>query len=241
MADNAENATPPVDQPGWLMRLWRGWVKPLAIMFAVLFTVRSAVADWNDVPSQSMEPTLLVGDRIFVNKLAYGLRVPFTMQYVTRWDEPMHGEIVVFHHPENDKRMVKRIIGVPGDRVSMTQGRLMVNGVEMPTELLDESASPSVDLSDPPPHRFVTETLGDRKHATMYLPWRARSRSFEDRVVPEDHFMVLGDNRDNSRDSRSWGFVHKDRIVGRVVGVAFSLDRDGGWSPRWDRFASGVD
>ena len=241
MTDEQHSDAAPEQRPGWMTRLWRGWIKPLAIMFAVLFTVRSAVADWNDVPSQSMEPTLLVGDRIFVNKLAYGLRVPFTMQYITRWDDPTTGEIVVFHHPENDKRMVKRIIGVPGDRISMERGRLIVNGDAVPTELIDEANEPDVDLSDPPPHRFATETIGEQTHTTMHLPWRARSRSFDDMIVPDGHFLVLGDNRDNSRDSRAWGFVHRDRIVGRVVGVAFSLDRDGGWSPRWDRFISSID
>ncbi len=110
----------------WL-RLWRGWIKPLVLVIVVISTFRSAVADWNDVPTQSMEPSIVVGDRVFVNKLAYNLRVPFTKWRVARWSEPQTGDVVVFFHPKTGKRMVKRIIGTPGDRVQMRRNALLIN------------------------------------------------------------------------------------------------------------------
>src|SRR5437667_10162124 len=100
-----------------LLRTLRSWVMSFALAFAILAPLRSAIADWNDVPTGSMEPTILPGDRILVNKLAYGLRVPFTHSWVAQWSDPGSGEIVVLNSPKDGVRLVKRLIAGPGDTV----------------------------------------------------------------------------------------------------------------------------
>ena len=99
--------------------LWREWIKPLGLAAIILFPLRSAVADWNWVPSGSMKPTILEGDLVFVNKLAYDLKVPFTLWRMARWDNPQRGDIVVFFSPKDGVRLVKRVIAVPGDVVEI--------------------------------------------------------------------------------------------------------------------------
>ena len=105
-------------------RIWREWVRPVIPVVAVLLVVRSAVADWNDVPTGSMKPTILEGDRIFVNKLAYDLKVPFTGWSLWSFDGPGRGDIVVFFSPDNGTRMVKRVVGLPGDTLELRRNRL---------------------------------------------------------------------------------------------------------------------
>ena len=115
-------------------RITREWGQLL--MFAVLlFAGRSAIADWNRIPSGSMEPTVYVGDLILVNKLAYDLKVPFTTTHLMEWSNPRRGEIVVFYHPDDGKRMVKRVIGVPGDIIEMRNNRLIINGQSVSYQL----------------------------------------------------------------------------------------------------------
>ena len=110
---------------------WRNFVrhdaKPLLITVLVLSAFRSAIADWNDVPTGSMKPTILEGDRVFVNKLAYDLKFPFTTWHLAQWDNPKRGDIVVFYSPLDGKRLVKRVVGLPGDRIELRNNRLLVN------------------------------------------------------------------------------------------------------------------
>src|SRR5689334_25136669 len=108
--------------------LWRRHLKAIAIVVLVLTAFRSAVADWNDVPTGSMKPTIVEGDRIFVNKLAYGLKVPFTTWHLARWSAPSRGEVVVFNSPADGTRLVKRVVGLPGDQIWMVDDQLYVNG-----------------------------------------------------------------------------------------------------------------
>lgn len=220
-------------------KLWKDWIKPFAIIFAILGTFRSAVADWNDVPSGSMEPTILVGDRILVNKLAYGLRVPFTRTWVTHWNDPARGEIVILFAPDSGKRLVKRLVAVPGDVIEMTNNRLSINGVPLSYGPLD-AATIKQDVLDKlaagQNRSFAAETLGAARHAVMGTPSTAAHRSFKPITVPEGQFFVMGDNRDMSADSRAFGFVPRGQIVGRSSAVAFSLDRENSYLPRWDRF-----
>jgi signal peptidase I len=100
-----------------LRALWREWILPALVVVAILAPLRSAVADWNDVPTGSMIPTILVGDRIFINKLAYDLKVPFTTWQVAKWADPARGDIIVFPSPADGVRLVKRVVAVPGDRL----------------------------------------------------------------------------------------------------------------------------
>lgn len=229
------------DKPTGVRYFYHNWLKPLVIMLAVLFAARSSLADWNDVPTQSMEPTILVGDRIAVNKLAYGLKFPFTTWHLLHWSGPKSGEIVVFYSPKNGDRMVKRIIGVPGDTISLFENRLVINGqaVSVEPRTADELGDP--DLTDELPVLFAQEILHDQPHSLMFQPSRPAQRSFSPITVPEGFYLVMGDNRDNSADSRFFGLVPRDRILGRVMGIAISLDLDGHYKPRWDRFLRGVE
>src|SRR5947208_13888801 len=111
--------------PHW----WRKEIRPLLLLALVLFSIRSSLADWNDVPAGSMKPRILEGDRIFVNKLAYDLKVPFTPWHIASWSAPRQGEIVVFLHPDTGDRLVKRCIAVPGDTVELRADSTIINGI----------------------------------------------------------------------------------------------------------------
>ena len=198
------------------------------LLFIVLMVMfRSAVADWNDVPSGSMEPTILTGDRIFVNKLAYDVRLPLTHVSLYRFAEPQRGEIVIFDSKAADRRLVKRVEGVPGDVVQMIEDRLWVNGEPAQyTQLQNEDDAV-----------LVRESLQGSSHTVRLDRERAGlARSFGPVTVPEDHYLVLGDNRHNSADSRFYGFVPRGEIVGRSSTVVLSLDPDHFYLPRVDRF-----
>jgi signal peptidase I len=215
-----------------LAAIWRDWVKPLLVVGFVLGTLRSAVADWNDVPTGSMRPTILEGDRVFVNKLAYDLKVPFTLLRVREWRDPARGEVVVFFSPHDGKRLVKRVIGTPGDRVEMRDRVLYVNGAVAHQEPVDIA-----DFNVRVPRGVVaaTEEIGGHRHPVFGNVDRPSMTSFEAVVVPAGSYLVMGDNRDNSFDSRFFGFVSRESIVGQATPVAMSVDWDH-FRPRWDRF-----
>jgi signal peptidase I len=194
------------------------------LLFLLLMTVfRSAVADWNDVPSGSMEPTIIVGDRLLINKMAYDIRVPFTTVSLHHRADPQRGEIVIFESKVAANRLVKRVIGVPGDEVSMTNNRLTVNG-----KPLRYSASEQ-------PGEFI-ETLGNQNYTVKIHDTNERHANFATVTVPDGHYLVLGDNRDNSADSRFIGFVPRGEMIGRSRQLALSLDYENYYLPRTERF-----
>jgi signal peptidase I len=215
-------------------RLWRDWLRPSLCAAIVLGSFRSAGADWNDVPSGSMQPTILEGDRIFVNKLAYDLKVPFTTIHLAEWGDPHRGEIVVLWSPHDERRLVKRVVGVPGDTIETRGGRLFVNGMAAsyaPLSIQDlRLAGYTGDEAV-----FLRETVEGAAHPVM----SAREGAFEDLaavIVPKGRYFLMGDHRDNSFDSRYWGFAERRRIIGRAVAVVLSVDLDHGYRPRWQRF-----
>src|SRR5215469_2706402 len=108
-----------------LHRWWREELRSILILALVLFSIRSSLADWNDVPSGSMKPTILEGDRVYVNKLAYDLKVPFSTWHLAQWGNPQRGDIVVFYSPYDGKRLVKRVIGLPGDNIELRNDNLI--------------------------------------------------------------------------------------------------------------------
>ncbi|MCZ6834306.1 MAG: signal peptidase I [Planctomycetota bacterium] len=228
-------------QESRIRRIWSEWLKPFVIVLVVFSAMRSSLADWNDVPTQSMEPTILVGDRIAVNKLAYGLKVPFTTWHLAKWDAPERGEIIVFYSPKDDKRMVKRVIGLPGDQVTMVGNRLIINDEPVVIDEVTAAELDAFDLTDSVALQFALESLSETPHQVMFQPNRTARRSFAPLVVPDGQYLVMGDNRDNSADSRYFGFVPRERILGRVFGVALSLDIDDRYKPRWHRFFRGLD
>lgn len=222
------------------LKFWRDFVQPILVILIVIGSFRSAVADWNDVPTGSMKPAILEGDRIFVNKLAYDLRIPFTDWRIVEWSGPARGDVVVFFSPDDEVRLVKRVVGLPGDTIELRRNRLLINGEPVTYGPLDQATINQIKTDQQPRYRFETESLGDHAHPIMTTPLRPSRQSFRPVTVPENQYFMMGDNRDRSRDSRWFGFVDSRRIVGRAVGVAISLDPDHYYLPRWHRFFSAM-
>ena len=214
-------------------RDWRGFIGFVAFMLVF----RSAIADWNHVPSSSMLPSILIGDRVIVNKLAYDLRIPFTFIRVTQWADPERSDIVTFESPKDGRLMIKRVIGSPGDTVSLRDNRLSING--SPAEYATDANKVLPDeLFLPFSHtRIVRETaLGQQRPIMLFKQKPAWvESSFSSVTVPDGYYLMLGDNRDNSGDYRAIGFVPRRAILGRASSVAFSFDVDNYYLPRSDR------
>lgn len=216
-------------------RWWRQEVLPLLIIALILFSVRSSLADWNDVPTGSMKPTILEGDRIFVNKVAYDLKVPFTTWHLAEWSNPQRGDIIVFFSPKDGQRLVKRVIGLPGDTVELRNDQLIING--QPVEYAPADPRMAAQLSGIERERglFATEELPASPHAVMAINGVPAMRTFGPVQVPAGHYFMMGDNRDNSFDSRYFGTVARGQIVGRATSVVLSLNKENHWLPRWGR------
>uniref|UniRef100_A0A486XLB6 Signal peptidase I n=1 Tax=Rheinheimera sp. BAL341 TaxID=1708203 RepID=A0A486XLB6_9GAMM len=208
-----------------LLQLWRS-NRGLIVFISLMFVFRSAVADWNDVPTGSMQPTIEIGDRILVNKMAYDLRLPFTNISLIKRADPQRGDVVIFMSQVAQNRLVKRVIGVPGDVVAMQDNVLTING----TQVNYQSGTLAGDT------QLLTEQLDALSHLVKLAPYSTGRDSFNPVKVPAEHYLVLGDNRDNSADSRVIGFVPRKEITGRASTVVFSLDYDNYYLPRSDRF-----
>jgi len=214
---------------------WKKEIRPLLILALVLFSLRSSLADWNDVPSGSMRPTILEGDRIWVNKLAYDLKVPFTTWHLAQWSNPRRGDIVVFFSPHDGKRLVKRVIGLPGDTVELHNNQLILNGTPVEYQPVAGELLRDVPEAQRAGRVFAAENLPGRTHAVGGYPAAPARRTFDPLVVPPGEYFMLGDNRDDSFDSRYWGTVKRDQIVGRASTVVLSFDKSRCWLPRWQR------
>ncbi|MFL0797383.1 MAG: signal peptidase I [Cellvibrionaceae bacterium] len=198
----------------------------LIVFIALMMVFRSAIADWNEVPTGSMKPTIIEGDRLFVNKMAYDLRVPFTTISLVKLSDPERGDIIIFDSKESDKRLVKRVVGVPGDTVQLTNNRLMINGNPLSYELVGSSAETVDAVED---LLGVKYTIRAHKRGTMLSNFSAIS-------IPRGYYLALGDNRDMSADSRVIGLVPRNEIVGRSKQVVLSFNYDNFYIPRKDRF-----
>jgi signal peptidase I len=209
-------------------------VKPFVFVVLILCTFRSTIADWNDVPTGSMNPSIIEGDRIFVNKLAYDLKVPFTTWHVAEWSQPKRGDVVVFYSPTDGTRLVKRVIGLPGDTLSMVNKQLRVNGEPATYGPLEPQFAAA--MVGRQTGEFSREQVGGMSHPVMTFPLAANRPNIDTTVIPEGQYYMMGDNRDNSSDSRYWGFVPRSQIVGRASAVVISLDPDRSYFPRWSRF-----
>jgi len=215
---------------------WKGWGCSIFVALIIATSFKSAIADWNIVPTGSMKPTILEGDRIFINKLAYDLKVPYTTWHLVEWNAPQRGDIVVFYSPADGKRLVKRVVGMPGDTIAMHNNSLVINGEKLDYEPI------IAPLSATPPLRLERnrlgfyEQLGPARHAVMISPQQLAMRSFPEVIIPSDQYFMMGDNRDNSADSRYFGFVDRSEIVGKATSVVISLDINNHYLPRWKRF-----
>ncbi|MFT7559833.1 MAG: signal peptidase I [Flavobacteriales bacterium] len=191
--------------------------KGIFILLGGVAIFRTAIADWNPVPSSSMEPTLYPGDVVLVSRLAYGASIPFTDFRLFEIGQPERGDIVTFYPPHTDKLLVKRVIGIPGDRIDIHGTRISVNGALLSQEFFEEE----------PDKREGVEVIDGHSHSIQYtqgIPLNLKDLSL---TVPEGKYFAMGDNRNNSVDSRIWGFFDQDKITGKVthIGVSFSSKR----------------
>lgn len=227
----SESATSPKERSN----VWREY-RNFAIFAFLLLAFRSAWADWVHVPTGSMNPTILEGDRLLVDKHVFGVRVPWTLVRLTSGRDPVRGEIVVFDSPADGTSLVKRVIAVPGDIVALDEHGLIVNGqrahyaagdVDRLRTLLAATAA-----MDP---QIFRESGFGPEHDILALPNRYARRVVPPIRVPDDMYFMMGDNRDNSADSRYFGFVPRRNIVGHATRVAFSLDPEHHYLPRGSR------
>ncbi len=214
---------------------WREWVRPFALFFLVMAPLRSAVVDWNWVPSGSMKPTIMIGDMVFVNKLAYDLKIPFTTTHLATWADPARGDVAVLFSPKDGTRLVKRVIGLPGDTIELRSEVLYVNGVRQEYSLRDPAPFAREFNEDKTPVLAV-EHLGGRDHMIAVFPHRSALRTFGPYVLPKDKYFMMGDCRDNSTDSRFFGPVDRRAIVGKATTVIVSFDASHYFLPRISRF-----
>ncbi len=176
----------------------------------IVLVLRSFLVEPFQIPSSSMVPTLEVGDFILVNKYAYGIRLPVVGTKVVEVGEPKRGDVMVFFPPDDPRYFIKRVIGLPGDKVSYINKEIFINGEQMKQELIAELPPAR------PRYKHLSEDLGTVKHMVRQRVESAQNRHF---TVPEGHYFVMGDNRDNSSDSRVWGPVPEANIVGKAFAI----------------------
>ena len=216
------------------------WVEYGASLFPVIlivFLLRSFLVEPFKIPSGSMIPTLLVGDFILVNKYTYGIRLPVINKKVLALNSPQRGDVMVFRYPVDPSvDYIKRVVGVSGDRISYRNKRLSVNGVEVPVQQVEDFLNTERRYYS---QQFVAK-IGETEHRylndadapsvimeSMGFPYRDNciyNSEGVDCTVPPGHYFMMGDNRDNSRDSRFWGFVPDENIVGKAFFIWFNFN-----------------
>lgn len=218
------------------------YAKSFFPIFLVVLLLRSFLVEPFRIPSGSMMPTLLIGDFILVNKFTYGIRLPVLNKVVIDGGSPQRGDVVVFRYPKDPTTpFIKRVIGVPGDLVVYRDKRLFINGT--PMEYNDAGVyQDQASGRDSSGYRILNEQLGDVDHSILVAPRPDMGLTGDFRVrVPADSYFVLGDNRDQSKDSRFWGFVPDENLIGKAFYVWFSFDwARKGWLG-WDRIGNPVE
>jgi len=222
----------------FVSRTWRQWRRTVFFIVFVVIPIKSSLADWNWVPSGSMNPTILEGDLIFVNKVAYDLRVPLTMRRLAKWSDPQRGDIVICFSPEDGVRLVKRVIGQPGDTIEMRENTLFLNGERLDYTTIDSEYMEYLSGKFKRRCTIAMENLDGINHEVMSMPSVAAIRNFGPVTVPDNCYFVMGDNRDGSKDSRYFGFVERRLIIGKAKGVIGSFNITGNFLPRFERFFS---
>ena len=219
--------------------------EPLVVEYArtffpiilIVLVLRAFIAEPFRIPSGSMMPTLLVGDFILVNKFDYGIRLPVINKKIIPIGEPQRGDVVVFRYPKDPSvDYIKRIIGLPGDKIIYRNKTLYINGKEIPQEWLGRYEGPEHSLQAAGDTLYM-EQLGDVRHEILL---NSKSGTLNGEYeVPKGHYFAMGDNRDNSNDSRYWGFVPEENLVGKAMIIWMNWDAVH-TTVRWDRIGTRV-
>lgn len=209
------------------------------LMFLVLFGVfRTAVADWSPIPSASMRPNLLEGDVVLINRLAFDLKIPLTGQEVAHLGDPARGDVVVFHSPVDGTRLIKRVLALPGDLVEMRSDRLYINGEGASYALagtaLEQAGGQAVEAIR------LDEAVAGTHQRVQLLPGIRAPRNIAPTRIPPGQYLMLGDSRNNSADSRVIGLVPRAKLIGRAERILVSADYQGDWMPRFERFGKSL-
>lgn len=215
-------------------------IKSLIIIIGIVFIFRSTVLNWYVIPSVSLLPTLKVGDHVVINKLSYGIMLPFMETRLLSWAQPQRGDIVVFKAPESENglTLIKRVVGMPGDTVTFTNGVLTINGI-----LAKEEA---VSVDNPLDDAGIAENKNDyyvfQESGMSHFPHYAMRKSFgsmteaeaQTWIVPPHKLLLIGDNRDNSKDGRFWGFMDEKNMYGRAFLISYSTyNSANSWIPKF--------
>lgn len=219
--------------------IFREYIEPFLIAAVIALFIRQFVVEAFKIPSASMVPTLRIGDHLLVNKFVYGPRIPFTDTRIFTGKEPKRGEIIVFRFPMDEKKnFIKRVVGVPGDKIQIKKGRLFIDDAEVPVSDIGvyDDADQTAGSYPSAKAELLDEQLGAVKHHILYLHDQSNI-NFGPKLVPKESVFVMGDNRDNSQDSRVWGFVKYNKILGRALIIYWSWDGNSRWL-RWERIGS---
>ena len=220
------------------------YARSLFPVFLIVLVLRSFIVEPFRIPSASMMPTLLRGDFILVNKYDYGIRLPVLNTKVFGDGKPQRGDVVVFRYPEDPAvPFIKRVVGVPGDQLQYKDKRLTINGREVDLKLKGVYHSDGVGSRENGSYQLA-EQLGEPGHDILINPLQPPQVAV-DRLIPQGHYFVLGDNRDNSRDSRYWGLVPDKNLVGRAFYIWMNWSNDsifdfGSWDVDWGRVGSAI-
>ncbi|MGY8865991.1 MAG: signal peptidase I [Methylophagaceae bacterium] len=203
------------------------YAKSFFPIILVVLVIRSFLYEPFRIPSASMVPTLHIGDFILVNKHSYGIRLPVVNIKLINVSKPERGDVVVFRYPpQPEVDYIKRVVGLPGDHVKYSNKMLYINGEVMKQSLLKKNS----ELFGVVPinNKVLSEQLGDKSHEIALAP--RRQRVMIDEIIPEGEYFVMGDNRDNSSDSRFWGTVPEGNLVGKAFYIWMSWDCNASWS-----------
>lgn len=231
MSENSELNSESTNLPFWKREKFKKETKSITLIILVVFAFRSVFFEPFKIPSGSMIPTLLIGDFILVNKFSYGFKVPFSDMftdpiYVTGPENPKRGDVIVFKYPDRPElNFIKRVVGLPGDTVEMIDKKVYVNDELIETEEF-EGSKIMEDMDEKYKRfnfKFLKTKTGDHTHTTIVDEDNAAHAHMQRIKVPENKFFVMGDNRDFSADSRSWGFVPHENIKGKAILVWFSM------------------
>ena len=226
-------------EPRQKKSFYKEWIEPFLIAAVVALFIRQFVVEAFKIPSGSMIPTLTIGDHLLVNKFLYGPRIPFTDIRFFSGKEPKRGDIIVFKFPEDEsKNFIKRVVGVPQDKIEIKKGMLLINDLPVPVTDVGNAGDKEQGLVQQPGWpRLLDEQLGNVTHRIQYL-YDQRETNFGPVLVPKESVFVMGDNRDNSQDSRVWKFVKYEKILGKALIIYWSWDGNNGRWLRWERIGN---